>query len=177
MSNFIDQVKKVKGKRKAKIKNSYGSEDYQIYYKRKYNTKIKLSLFSNIFKDCMEQLVNNYLMQYLTVRLPSKLGELHFEKYTFKPQQRKDGTWTKRNYPNWSKTLELWEHDEEARQNKIVVKEDLPYYHRLVYETKRWDFYNHQFFKFKVVRRLYQKMHQELTLNKKFKLWQSNTYQ
>lgn len=177
MSSFIDEVKKVKNKRKAKIKNSYGSEDYQIYYKRKYNTKIKLSLFSSIFRDCIKQLIDDYLMQYLAVRLPSKLGEVHIEKYFFKPQKNKKGNWIKLGYPNWSKTLDLWEHDEEAKQNKIIVKEELPCFHRIVYETKRWDFYNHQFFKLKAPRKLYQRMHQELTLNKKFRLWQSDTYQ
>lgn len=177
MSSFKDNIKKVKGKRHSKIKNSYGCEDYQIFYNRKHNKKIKLSLFSKILRDCINQIIDEHLMKYLTVRLPSKMGELHIEKFSYKPRQREDGTWMKIVPVDWGKTLELWENDTEAKENKILVKYDIPYYHTLLYETNRWDFYNHQFYKLKTCRSLNKRIHQELTLNNKFKLWQSNTYQ
>lgn len=175
MSDFIRNVQKLNNKRKWKITNSYGCRYYYQYHIHKRNKKFPEALFRQILIDIMEQLIDDYLLKYLRVKLPYRMGELFIKQYDPKVKQLPNGKYVKNVPVNWRKTLEFWESDSEAYEKRILVHNDIPSYHRIIYETKNGSFHNHHMFKLHICRELNRKIYNKLTLNKNFRLWQNDT--
>ena len=166
---------KLDGHRVHIVTNSYGCRHYYRYHIHKRNKKLPEVLFRKVLIDIFEQLVDTYLMKYLRIKLPFRMGEVFIKQYDAKVKQRPDGSYTKNLPVNWKKTVDFWESDSEAYKNRIRVYNDIPKYHRIIYETRRGSFNNHQLFKLHVCRSLNRKIYNQLTLNKKFQLWPNNT--
>jgi len=174
MTDFFKQVQKLNDKRNFKINNSYGCRYYYQHHIHKRKKKFPEYLFRQILMDIMEQLIENYLLKYLRVKFPYRMGEIFIKQYDAKVKQLPNGKYVKNVPVNWKKTLEFWQDDKEAYDNRILVYNDIPSYHRVIYETKRGCFHNHYLFKLHICRNLNRKIYNKLTLNKNFKLWQNN---
>lgn len=84
-----------------------------------------------------------------TIRFPEGMGMLELTK--FKCGARLVEGKLKVTYPvDWSETLKLWYNDEEARQNKTLLRNENPWAYQVKYRTlgKNADYENKVFYQF-----------------------------
>lgn len=112
---------------KNKITNSYGILDYYKYYNKNYvsnsnsNYYVDKNTYSNILSDFHEELSNEIIFNNFEFKLPFRLGVLCLRK--FKPKLKiVNNKLINHNPPDFKATKELWEKDEEARENKVLVR-------------------------------------------------------
>lgn len=175
MTEFIDKVKRIHDHHHFKITNSYGCRQYYRYYKCKRKSKLPEATFRKILIDIIQQIIDDFLMNYLRVSLPHKMGELYIKQFELNVYKAPDGKYKKRTPVHWGNTLKLWESDPEAYANKTLVKASHPHYHTLMYETHYGSFHNRRMFQLRTCRELNKRIFKQLTNNNNFRLWQSNT--
>lgn len=164
--SFIDDVKKVKQKRNHKIKNSYGLQDVYKYYRKNKSIKQKIStqsLYSSIIKDINECLIKSFLHGN-EIKFPKRIGSLYIVKNSTKIYT-KDGK-LRNTYPiDWKQTLELWESDQEAFNNRFLVKTITKEVFKVKYDKSKSNYINKSFFDFKVNRSLKLRLKEQIKDN------------
>lgn len=177
MNDFKRQFLKIDLPKKHKASNSYDCRDYYRYYKSKTKTKIPEKTYTKILHAIFLQLIEDYLLQYLVVTLPQKMGDLYVINYKWEPYVNKSGKYVSNHPVRWNDTLDWWSVDEEARNNKVLLRYDFDTYNALHYKTKPRSFRNRNFYRLKPCRRIVRRIFKELTCNDKFIKWQNNTPQ
>lgn len=126
MSNTFDEfrksVLKVNDKRHHKIKGSLGIRDAFLWCQRNklFREKILQKDFHKIIRT-----VNNLLASRLEagndIKFPMRMGQLEVRK--FSPYVKLvDGKIKTNRGIDWKATLMLWEKDEDAKENKVLVR-------------------------------------------------------
>jgi hypothetical protein len=100
------------------MKGFYNSRDSYIVYKNMSDNPINITQYVQIINQFMKFLINK-LFEKGQVTLPEKLGTLQIIGKKVKVKIE-DGQ-IKGLAPDWVKTKELWESDEEAKNNKQLV--------------------------------------------------------
>lgn len=175
MINSAEAVQQIRSKRTIKITNSYGTRDYYYYYKTKRKSKLKETTFRKIFTAVITEIANEYLFQYLRVKLPYQMGELFVIKKQAKVTLQADGTYKSTRKVNWAATLKLWSEDQEAFDQRIMVRSETSCIHILLYWAMHRSYKKHTLFKLQINRTLNAMIHERMTNNNNYKLWQSNT--
>lgn len=161
-----------KGK-KAKIRNSFGVYDcYKYIMKNKWfniGKRVTEHEFYTIVRS-VNKLLAEYLAEGESILLPYKMGLLEIRR-----QERgtsfKDGK-LKVTYPvNWNGTLELWENDEEARNEKILVRHENSCIFRIIYNKYPAVYENKTFYEFAVNRGIRIKLKENIQKGKIDTLW------
>lgn len=160
MDEFRKQVLKVKGPRKHKISNSIGVYDIYKYIRRNKWFNIGKPVSEHDFYSIIRT-VNNHLADLLSnghdVLLPSNMGRLEIRKYDAKITLQGDKLIT--NLPiDWDRTLKLWSEDEEAYQNRTLIKMEEKEIFKVYYNKGKANYTNKSFFAFDINRELKKKL-------------------
>ena len=166
--SFIKKVKKVDKPRVHSILNSYGIEDGYKYYKtvkpddeiysltlQQYSSIIKA--FNNKIKSAIS-LGNRFVF-------PCRLGAIELRKRPTKVYLNEDKI--KSNHPvDWDRTLKFWYEDEEAYNNRTVIRVEERNVFKIYYSKSTSDFINQAFYGFKVNRDLKMQLKKNIKDNK-----------
>ena len=153
-SEFSKSKKKVNGSREHSIKNSYGINDYYKNYRETVTYTVRLldrTTFSNVFHDINDFIVDNFL-EYKSVKFPWGLGSLVLYSRKATAQIDKNGKLIIKKPIQWDATMKLWFEDEEAHENKTLVRKEDEYVHLIKYSRKKMNIKNSRYIKMAVAR-------------------------
>lgn len=139
----------IKG-RNQKVRNSFGVKDIYRHIRKNHWYDIGCPVTEKDFYAIIRN-VNNMLAENISdgklVVLPSKMGSLELKK-TPVGVRLKNGK-LKITYPiDWKKTRELWEEDEEARKQNILVRFENDYVYYVHYRKFGATYNNKLFYHF-----------------------------
>ena len=162
-----------KGRKKAKISNSFGVRDVFKSLRKKHWYNIERPLKESEFYHIIRN-INNLLAEELakgnTVKLPSRMGELELRKYSTGASLR-DGK-LKISYPiDWKKTIELWYDDKEAYDNRILLRYNTDQVYRIKYSVFSARYENKRFYQFALNRKIKVKLKDNINKGKTDTLW------
>ncbi len=161
------RFKRLPGRPKSKINNSYGQYAYYLNWRRvrpegeRFN--IKWDNFSKILHS-MNQLMIEEMFNSGSVELPYSLGSLVICSWK-REVCIKDGRLKIPYIVDWEKTLTLWYEDEEAHQNKTKVYFENKNNYIVRWETIPGKYKNQYFYNFKILRRIKQEVAKRATNN------------
>ena len=159
--DFLKKQKKVFGNRIHKINKSYNTiSGFKYYRSIKPNDKsfiISDKQYLSIIRQ-MNILMADYLIKNKSVSLPCGFGKLEIIKYETTSWIDKNGKFGTNKTIDIGKTLKLWYDDEDARENKTIVRYDDDFIFRIKYPTW-WRKYKYsKYFSFQFNRGLRQKL-------------------
>lgn len=150
--------------RTHKASGSLGVYDaYKFLRKRKW-LNIGRPLTEHEFYSIIRK-VNNYLADSFLhgndIKLPHRMGRIELRKYDARVSF--DGEKVKTNLPiDWDRTLKLWYEDEEAYENKTLVKVEEKEIFKVYYNRQLADYNNQSFYEFNVNRELKKRLKQRI---------------
>lgn len=153
---FKRRVGNLTDRRKHRITGSLGVYDAYKYIRKNKWFNIGRPLSEKEFYAIIRS-VNKLLAKELSygkeIILPHKLGTLELRKR--KPQVLiKDGKLVT-TYPiDWQATLKLWYEDEEAFQNKTLIRNEVDEVYKVYYNKNKADYNNKSFYFFQTNREL-----------------------
>lgn len=166
--SFIDNIKKVREKRNHKIKNSYGVQDAYKYYKKIRPKNNQFNLTQTQYSQIIREINNLLILSFLqgnNINFPKRMGTLYLVKNTTKLYNKKGKL--RNTYPiNWKKTLELWETDQEAYNNRSLVKDITKQVFKVKYDKSKANYLNKSVFDFKINRAFKLKLKECIIENK-----------
>lgn len=139
-------------KGKPKVTGSLGVYDiYKMIRKNKWydiGRALKEHEFYSIIRT-----INNYLADEISkgnrITFPYRMGALELRKFE-RGVSIVDGK-LKNTYPiNWGDTLKLWEEDEEAKRDKILLRFENKYVYHIRYDKYDANYNNRIFYEFSV---------------------------
>lgn len=153
-TEFINSIKKIHNKRNNRIKNSYGSIDGYRYY-RKNKPKDPKYILTDCQYLAITRKINKILAGRLSkgedIMLPERMGRLEIRKFKSR-LDFKNGK-VKTNLPiDWNRTLHLWYEDEEAKENKVLIRCEESEIYQVYYNKLKAKYNNKQFYCFEVNR-------------------------
>lgn len=166
---FSEDIKKVRGSRFHKFKNSYGIRDYYRHYCKTHETNLTEYEYGCVLRDIFDSLIEKELLNYLPICLPLNLGFIQVD--TVKPKVIKEGDNYKYVGPvDWVATLKLWENDEEEHNKKTLVYTYAASTSVINYRKSCYSFKNQIYFYLKPARKLKIYIHDILINNNKFNI-------
>lgn len=121
---FIYKTLKRNEKRKSVITNSYNTQDFYLYYRKELNKLGKTPLDNSTFRKIIKEMhleIRERLADGEIIELPYGAGE--FVVTSYEPKAYLKDNKLKSNYRiDWNNTLKLWNNDEEAKKNKILLR-------------------------------------------------------
>lgn len=124
MNDFVRNTLKVDQSREHKFKNSYGMNDYYLWLKKNdffdIEEKLSQSQITKIIRTIHLALLED-LLRGGDILLPYQMGRIELRKSKTKVEII-DGQIVNNLPIDWKRTLELWEEDEESRNNKVLIK-------------------------------------------------------
>ena len=150
--------------RTHKVSGSLGVYDaYKFLRKRKW-LNIGRPLTEHEFYSIIRK-VNDYLADSFLhgndIKLPHRMGRIELRKYDVRVSF--DGEKVKTNLPiDWDRTLKLWYEDEEAYENKTLVKVEEKEIFKVYYNRQLADYNNQSFYEFNVNRELKKRLKQRI---------------
>lgn len=154
-NDFRRRVLKVSEKRNHRIKNSIGVKN-AFFWCRKNQTFKNFAVTEKEFYSTVRA-VNNLLAKELLkgkdVMFPQKMGQLEVRKYSIYVKLVDGKLHTNRKI-NWKATLELWNSDEEARADKILVRNEDKEHFKIFYNKVIANYPNKTLMQFKPNREL-----------------------
>ena len=151
-SDFLKEIKKVKGKRHHKFIGGYNVRDIYKAYKKECDNPLEYKTFQAIIKK-LNQNIADSLMTGDQIELPQGMGRLEIHKVKTGVKLKKGEPFF--HYPiDWENTLKLWYEDEEARQQKTLIRKEVPYVYKVFYNKRYAVFNNQSFTKFIPARKL-----------------------
>lgn len=147
---------KLKGKKKFKITNSYGTkEGWRWLKKNKWldlGQPITENQFGKIIKGINKLLVSR-LIKGLDVKFPCRMGKLEIRKIP--TYVLFDDNKLVTNLPiDWVRTLKLWHTDKEAENNKTLIRKESPELFKVIYNKHRAIFKNKRYYQFSPTRKV-----------------------
>ena len=164
MDEFRRRILKVNGPRKHKINNSLG-----VYHMYKFIRKNKWFDIDGPISEhdfySIIRTINNYLAELLSrghdINLPCQMGRLEIRKYDTKITLQGDRVIT--NLPiDWNKTLKLWSEDEEAYQERTLIKSEEKEIFKVYYNRIKANYNNKSLYEFIVNRDLKRRLKQRI---------------
>lgn len=151
---FTEEICKKRGKKVMKITNSVGAYDIYKYMRKQHwydiGRPLKEGEYYAIIRKVNTLLADN-IVKGETVTFPARMGKLELRK--FQTGVKMVNGKLKITYPiNWGETLKLWFTDEEARQNKILIRDESDTHYTVKYD--KWDatYENKLFYQFELNR-------------------------
>lgn len=171
--DFKNEVVKNYPGRRAKVRNSWGVYDIYKHIRKNgwYNIgrPLKEQEFYSIIREINKHLAEN-IANGESVTFPHKMGKLELRKFE-KGVSIVDGK-LKNTYPiDWENTLMLWYSDEEARKDKILVRDEQKYVYKVRYDKYDATYENKMFYQFVLNRSIKQALKQNIDNRKTDTLW------
>lgn len=147
-NEFLKSVKKVSSKRKHKVLNSYGIEDYYKHYKNTVTNPLSYKNYSLVYK-ALNKTIQDMIVEGNDIVLPLQMGRIELRKRYNKYKIVKDKLKIS-NPVDWQATLKLWYEDEEAKTNKTIVRQTSKctyyvYYNRALAKYSYKNYYKFSF--------------------------------
>ena len=166
--DFIKDVKKVNKERHHKVANSYGSKDAFHYYR-----KIKPNDSKYVLTDCQYlriiRLINNRLRDSLIqgedIILPERMGRLEVRKRAI-TKEFKNGKLKLTSPVDWKATLRLWYDNPICKNKKQLVRQDVDFIFRVLYNVNKAKYENKTFYEFYTNRDIKLGLKKNIKLNK-----------
>lgn len=171
---FISFIcKRKEPKKRYKVTNSWGAYDaYKAIRKNKWfniGRPLKEHEFYSIIRK-----VNDYLAEEIlegnVIRFPHRMGNIRIcrDKPTLYIEDGK----IRNTYPvNWNATLDLWFKDEEARQNKTLVRHMDKDVYKVVYFKREANYENCRFYTMAINRFIRRKLKEKIKKGEVDTLW------
>lgn len=124
LSRFKADIRKASEKRTVTVTNSYGTRDAFFFYRHNRIQESKYVLSDVQFDKIVRMFHEKYVEMLLngeTVYFPQNMGRLYMASSSVVYYKDKNNKIRIYNPVNWSRTLEWWYNDEEARKNKRVL--------------------------------------------------------
>lgn len=150
--------------RTRKVSGSLGVYDAYKYIRKNKWFDIGRPLTEHEFYSIIRK-VNDYLADSFLhgndIKLPHRMGRIELRKYDVRVSF--DGEKVKTNLPiDWDRTLKLWYEDEEAYENKTLVKVEEKEIFKVYYNRQLADYNNQSFYEFNVNRELKKRLKQRI---------------
>lgn len=166
--DFIKDVKKVNKERHHKVSNSYGSKDAFHFYR-----KIKPDDSKYVLTDCQYlriiRLINNRLRDSLIqgedIILPERMGRLEVRKRAI-TKEFKNGKLKLTSPVDWNTTLRLWYDNPICKNKKQLVRQDVDFIFRVLYNVNKAKYENKTFYEFYTNRDIKLGLKKNIKLNK-----------
>lgn len=166
--DFIKDVKKVNKERHHKVSNSYGSKDAFHFYR-----KIKPDDSKYVLTDCQYlriiRLINSRLRDSLIqgedIILPERMGRLEVRKRAI-TKEFKNGKLKLTSPVDWNATLKLWYDSPICKNKKQLVRQDVDFIFRVLYNVNKAKYENKTFYEFYTNRDIKLGLKKNIKLNK-----------
>lgn len=157
---FLNNVKKVKGKRIHTVTKSLGVYSAYKWIRKNKWLDINRNLSEHEFYSIIRK-INNFLAEELSngnnVSFPNRMGMLELRKYN--PPIKLVNNKVITNLPiDWNRTLKLWYEDKESYKNKTLVKVEEKEIYKIYYNKSKANYNNKLFYQFKVNREIKQNL-------------------
>lgn len=169
LKEYKSNIKKVKCKRNSKIKNSYGILDGFIYYRENKKAQNKPFLKKKEYFK-ITRMVNNLLREKFSngeidIVLPAHLGNIELRKYPV-IKRIVDGKLVTNSRIDWNKTLELWYEDQEAFDNRTLIRTTSNVKFKIHYNKDKAQYIGKSYFDFSANRELKNMLKKNIRDNK-----------
>lgn len=138
------------GKKVCKVRNSWGAYDVYKHIRKNGWYHIGRPVTEHEFYSIIRK-VNDLLAEELalgnTVSFPARMGQLELRKIK-NGASIIDGKLVIKYPVDWDKTIHLWYEDNEAYQNKILIRQNDPYMYRVKYNKYKATYENKSFYEF-----------------------------
>lgn len=172
---FFTKVAKKRGKgvKKFKVSGSWGVYDtYKLLRKHKWlniGRPLKEHEFYSIIRGVNKCLADEIAMG-RDITFPARMGKLELRKFPRGAYMINDKLVV--TYPiSWRKTIKLWYEDEEAYNNKILIRNTDDFAYKIIYKKHTANYPNKLFYEFDVNRSVKQKMAENVLQGKAYSIW------
>ena len=166
--DFKSAIQGLQNTRTHKVTNSLGSYDAYKYIRKNKWFNIGRSLTEHEFYQIIRR-INNYLAEELIngndVIFPNRMGKLELRKRNSLPVIDKNGNLKVTYAIDWDNTLKLWYEDEEAFNNKTLVRLPERNIFRIKYNKNTANYNNKSFMEFQVNRNIKVRLKQKIKNN------------
>lgn len=149
--DFMNFIKRANAPRIHKVRGSYGVYDGFKFYRKirpkEHKYVLTESQYFSIIRK-VNKLLGESLINGEDVTLPYRLGSIEIRKYGAKITIDSKGVRT--NLPiDWDKTLKLWYEDQEAFENRTLIKVEEEEIFKIYYNKELANYNNKSFYEFK----------------------------
>ena len=166
--DFKLAIQGLQNTRTHKITNSLGVYDAYKHIRKNKWFDIGRPLTEHEFYQIIRK-VNNYLAEELVngndITFPNRMGKLELRKRNSLPVIDKNGSLKVTYAIDWDSTLKLWYNDEEAFNNKTLVKFPEKSIFRVKYNKSTANYENKSFMEFQVNRNIKTRLKQRIKNN------------
>ena len=166
--DFKSAIQGLQNTRTHKITNSLGVYDAYKYIRKNKWLNIDRPLTEHEFYQIIRR-INNYLAEELIngndIIFPNRMGKLELRKRNSLPIIDKKGNIKVTYAIDWDSTLKLWYDDEEAFNNKTLVKFPEKSIFRVKYNKSTANYENKSFMEFQVNRSIKTRLKQKIKNN------------
>ena len=166
--DFKSAIQGLQNTRTHKVTNSLGSYDAYKYIRKNKWFNIGKPLTEHEFYQIIRR-INNYLAEELIngndVIFPNRMGKLELRKRNSLPVIDKNGNLKVTYAIDWDSTLKLWYEDEEAFNNKTLVRLPERNIFRIKYNKNTANYNNKSFMEFQVNRNIKVRLKQKIKNN------------
>ena len=166
--DFKSVIQGLQNTRTHKVTNSLGSYDAYKYIRKNKWFNIGRPLTEHEFYQIIRR-INNYLAEDLIngndVIFPNRMGKLELRKRNSLPVIDKNGNLKVTYAIDWDNTLKLWYEDEEAFNNKTLVRLPERNIFRIKYNKNTANYNNKSFMEFQVNRNIKVRLKQKIKNN------------
>ena len=166
--DFKSVIQGLQNTRTHKVTNSLGSYDAYKYIRKNKWFNIGRPLTEHEFYQIIRR-INNYLAEELIngndVIFPNRMGKLELRKRNSLPVIDKNGNLKVTYAIDWDNTLKLWYEDEEAFNNKTLVRLPERNIFRIKYNKNIANYNNKSFMEFQVNRNIKVRLKQKIKNN------------
>ena len=166
--DFKSAIQGLQNTRTHKVTNSLGSYDAYKYIRKNKWFNIGKPLTEHEFYQIIRR-INNYLAEDLIngndVIFPNRMGKLELRKRNALPIIDKNGNLKVTYAIDWDNTLKLWYEDEEAFNNKTLVRLPERNIFRIKYNKNTANYNNKSFMEFQVNRNIKVRLKQKIKNN------------
>ena len=165
---FKSSIQHLQENRTHKITNSLGNYDAYKYIRKNKWFNIGRPLTEHEFYQIIRR-INNYLAEELVngndITFPNRMGKLELRKRKSLPVIDKNGSLKVTYAIDWDSTLKLWYNDEEAFNNKTLVKLPEKNIFRVKYNKDAANYENKSFIEFQINRDIKTRLKQKIKNN------------
>ena len=166
--DFKSVIQGLQNTRTHKITNSLGVYDAYKYIRKNKWFDIGRPLTEHEFYQIIRR-VNNYLAEELVngndITFPNRMGKLELRKRNSLPVIDKNGSLKVTYAIDWDSTLKLWYDDEEAFNNKTLVRLPERNIFRVKYNKDSANYENKSFMEFQINRDIKTRLKQKIKNN------------
>lgn len=166
--DFKSVIQGLQNTRTHKVTNSLGSYNAYKYIRKNKWFNIGRPLTEHEFYQIIRR-INNYLAEDLIngndVIFPNRMGKLELRKRNSLPIIDKNGNLKVTYAIDWDSTLKLWYEDEEAFNNKTLVRLPERNIFRIKYNKNTANYNNKSFMEFQVNRNIKTRLKQKIKNN------------